>query len=115
MKQKFVVISNQMKTQKVFYEKIDPPHIINPQNAQNPVYDTTSRQADKDLKKSSGENGYELMSSVKINRDSNTSLLYQERAQGINSDHYVQLDQNKPVDKRKEQPTCNISQRSKKE
>jgi len=117
MKQKRVVISNQnTPTQKVFYEKVDPLHIINPQNAQNPVYDTTSRQADKDLKKSSGGNGYELMSSVKINRASdNTILSYQERAQGIKSDHYVQLDQNKPVDKRKEQPTCNISQRSKKE
>jgi len=111
-------------TQKVFYEKIDPPHIINPQNAQNPVYDITRRQADKDLKKSSGENGYELMSSVKIDKDAdNMTSPYRERAHGIKSDHCVQIKcpgyQNITVvtkdERKEEQPTCKISQRSKKE
>jgi len=108
----------------VLYEKIDAPRIIVPQNAQNPVYDTTSRQADKDLKKSLRENGCEIMSSIKIDKDSdNTTLPYRERAHTIKSDHCVQIKH--PVyqhitvvtkDKRKEeQPTCNISQRSKKE
>ena len=95
MKQKSDVTSNQVQpAQKVFYEKIDPLHIINPQNPQNPVYDTSRRPTAQDLNKSSSNNGYELMASVKVQRDVDSTIPLPcdgTREVSTKSDRYTQM------------------------
>ena len=91
MKQKPDVANNQLQpAPKVFYEKTDLPHIINPQNPQNPVYDTSCRPGAQDIDNSSSKNGYELMASVKIRRDVDSTIPLQ--CDGTHeSDHYIQM------------------------
>ena len=55
-------------TQKAFFEEI-PPSVVNPENMLSPVCNTIHKQAAQDLKNSSGENGYELIASVRVQRD----------------------------------------------
>ena len=52
-------------TQKAFYEEISP----SVKNTRNPAGDASHKQATQDLKNSSGENGYELIASVRVQRD----------------------------------------------
>ena len=95
MKQKPDVTSNQIQpAQKAFYEEISPPHVTNPQNSQNSVYDTSCRQASQNLKNSSSENGYELMASVRIQKDlDNTAPSHCERVHEASTEcgRYVQI------------------------
>jgi len=133
MRQKPDVTSNQLpSTQKVFYEKIDIPHIINPQNPQNPVYDkthhTSHRQATQDLNNLSGGNGYELMVSARVQQDlDNTTTPLCEKPQETStiSNRYVQTNKHpalyhnitpsQPSTKGEENSTYNINQRSNRE
>jgi len=113
-------------TQKAFYEEI-PPSV----KMQNPVGDTSHKQAAQDLKILSGENGYELMASVRVQRnlDRDAPLQCGETHEPSNkSDRYVQTIKRPALyhnitpgqlsfnDERKsENPSHSISQRLNKE
>jgi len=133
MKQKSDGSNNQLQpTTKAFYEEI-PPSVINPENTQNSVGDTSHKQATQNFKNSSGESGYELMASVRVQRDlgSNAPLKCGRTHEPSNkSDRYVQtMIQKQPAlyhnitpghlssdDKREsENPSHRTSQRSNKE
>ena len=126
MKQKLVVTNDQMKrTQKVFYEKIDPLHNI---KQQPHVYDkcVNCGKTAKDLKKTTDEDGYELMASVRIHKglDNVSVSQCEEKMDGVISDHYILMkghpayqniasDKSVTNSKRKEaRLPCNISQSS---
>ena len=133
MRQKPDGSSNQLpSTQKVFYEKIDTPHIINPRNPQNPVYDTTQHssrsQGTQDLNNLSGGNGYELMASVRVQQDLDNiipPLCEKPQETSTVSDRYVQTKKHpalyhnitpgQPSTEGEENSTYIINQRSNKE
>ena len=113
-------------TQKVFNEKIDPQRNI---KQQPNVYDTCINfgKTAKDLKKTTDEDGYEFMASIKIHKDLDNSLTVsqcEEKTDEIISDHYILMkgrpayqniasDKSVTNDKRKEaQLPCNVNQSS---
>ena len=124
MKQKFVVTRNEIRpTQNVYYEKIDPLLSI---KQQPHVYDTcvNCEKTAKDLKKTTDDNGYELMASLRAHKGLNNATVSQceEKTDEVISDHYIMMkgrpayqniasDKSVTNDKRKEtQLPCNVSQ-----